>query len=96
MWWTTESGFTSYLRPNDTNPDSGWSSTAWCKSDRPNPPCQPYTGTQTYYFGARSRHPGGVQAALCDGSVRMISETIDLVTWRALSTSKGGEVLKEF
>jgi prepilin-type N-terminal cleavage/methylation domain-containing protein/prepilin-type processing-associated H-X9-DG protein len=28
-------------------------------------------------FGYSSRHPGGIQMALCDGSVRFISETID-------------------
>ena len=41
---------------------------------------------------ARSRHPGGVQCALCDGSVRFVSDNIALDTWRALSTSQGGEV----
>jgi prepilin-type N-terminal cleavage/methylation domain-containing protein/prepilin-type processing-associated H-X9-DG protein len=28
-------------------------------------------------FGYSSRHPGGIQVALCDGSVRFISQTID-------------------
>jgi prepilin-type processing-associated H-X9-DG protein len=35
-------------------------------------------------FPARSKHPGGVNAALCDGSVRFISETIDGLTWQYL------------
>ena len=42
-------------------------------------------------FAARSKHPGGVQASLCDGSVRFFSESIDLGVWRALSTARGGE-----
>ena len=42
---------------------------------------------------ARSAHPGGVNAALGDGSVRFIGQYIDLTTWRALSTTKGGEVI---
>lgn len=42
-------------------------------------------------FAARSHHAGGVHASLCDGSVRFFSDEIDLATWRALSTSKGGE-----
>jgi len=44
----------------------------------------------------RSRHPGGVQILLGDGSVRFTSETVDLATWRALGTRGGGEVLADF
>lgn len=43
-----------------------------------------------------SRHPGGVQMALCDGSVRFISDNIDLRTWRAVGTRSGREVIGEF
>ena len=46
----------------------------------------------THHHAARSNHPSGVNAALCDGSVRFFSNSIDLVTWRALSTAKGREV----
>mgnify|MGYP001270041395 CR=1 FL=1 len=45
---------------------------------------------------ARSRHPGGVNLALCDGSVRFIRDSISLDTWRALATRSGGEVPGEF
>ena len=45
---------------------------------------------------ARSRHPGGANLLLCDGSVRFISETVDLGTWHALGSRNGGEVLGEF
>lgn len=41
---------------------------------------------------ARSRHPGGVGALLCDGSVHFISDSINLDLWRKLSTRAGGEV----
>ena len=34
-------------------------------------------------FAARSRHPGGVSAALCDGSVRFVADEIDLSLWHA-------------
>jgi prepilin-type N-terminal cleavage/methylation domain-containing protein len=44
-------------------------------------------------LAARSKHVGGVHAALCDGSVRFFSNTISLATWRALSTSRGGETV---
>jgi prepilin-type N-terminal cleavage/methylation domain-containing protein/prepilin-type processing-associated H-X9-DG protein len=44
-------------------------------------------------FDSRSKHSGGVNASLCDGSVRFFSNTIDLAVWRALSTSRGNEVI---
>jgi prepilin-type processing-associated H-X9-DG protein len=40
---------------------------------------------------ARSFHPGGVNAALGDGSVRFFPDTINVDTWRALATTYGGE-----
>lgn len=46
------------------------------------------------HHAARSQHPGGVNAALCDGSVRFFGDAIELTTWRALSTTKGGEVFE--
>lgn len=45
---------------------------------------------------ARSMHVGGVQATLCDGSVRFISENIDLGTWANLGNKADGNVLGEF
>ncbi|WP_437193499.1 DUF1559 domain-containing protein [Planctomicrobium sp. SH527] len=44
----------------------------------------------------RSYHVGVVNSALVDGSVRTISENIDLRIWRALGTRSGGEVIGEF
>ena len=41
---------------------------------------------------ARSFHTGIVNAALVDGSVQTVSESIDLRVWRALGTRAGGEV----
>jgi prepilin-type N-terminal cleavage/methylation domain-containing protein/prepilin-type processing-associated H-X9-DG protein len=42
---------------------------------------------------ANSYHPGGVNVLLVDGSVRFVSQTVNLATWRALGTRNGGEVL---
>jgi len=42
---------------------------------------------------ARSRHPSGVNAALCDGSVRSFSDSIALTTWSALGSMGGGEAI---
>ena len=45
---------------------------------------------------ANSEHTGGVQLLLNDGSVRFISENVDLGTWRAVGSIDGGEVVGEF
>ncbi|MDR1384257.1 MAG: DUF1559 domain-containing protein [Planctomycetaceae bacterium] len=43
-------------------------------------------------YGARSGHPGGVNAGRADGSVSFVSNTIDINVWRAAATISGGEV----
>ncbi len=43
---------------------------------------------------SRSDHPGGVLAAMCDGSVTFIPETIARDPWRALHTRDGNEVVR--
>jgi prepilin-type N-terminal cleavage/methylation domain-containing protein/prepilin-type processing-associated H-X9-DG protein len=45
---------------------------------------------------ARSYHVGGVNACLCDGSVRFILDSVDAVTWHALWTRAGGEAGIEY
>jgi prepilin-type N-terminal cleavage/methylation domain-containing protein/prepilin-type processing-associated H-X9-DG protein len=68
---------TCAIAPNARRPDG----TEWPASNWPN----------VYSF--RSRHPGGLQFALADGSVRFVSDTIELRLYRALATIKGGEVV---
>jgi len=40
-----------------------------------------------------SNHPGGVNAVFADGSVRFLKDSISQVTWIALGSREGGEVL---
>lgn len=42
---------------------------------------------------ASSRHPGGVNLMMADGSVRFIKETIEPRVWRSLGTAAGREVV---
>jgi prepilin-type N-terminal cleavage/methylation domain-containing protein/prepilin-type processing-associated H-X9-DG protein len=44
---------------------------------------------------ARSRHPGGVNALLCDGSVDFYSSDIALNAWKALGTMNGEEAVSQ-
>jgi prepilin-type N-terminal cleavage/methylation domain-containing protein/prepilin-type processing-associated H-X9-DG protein len=45
------------------------------------------------YASPRSRHPGGVNVVLCDGSVRFITDSVSLTTWRSLGYIADGQVL---
>jgi prepilin-type N-terminal cleavage/methylation domain-containing protein/prepilin-type processing-associated H-X9-DG protein len=57
-------------------------------------PLPVYVGdTVLQSFAARSKHPGGVNASLCDGSVRFFTDAINLDVWRALSSAQGGETV---
>jgi prepilin-type N-terminal cleavage/methylation domain-containing protein/prepilin-type processing-associated H-X9-DG protein len=42
---------------------------------------------------ANSRHPGGVNVCMADGSVRFFKTSIHLATWRASGSRNGGEVI---
>lgn len=44
------------------------------------------------HLAARSAHASGVNVSLSDGSVRFISERIQLAAWKALGTRNGGEI----
>ena len=46
-------------------------------------------------FSASSRHPGGVNTGMMDGSVRFVKDGVGLAVWRALSTRNGGETIDE-
>ena len=45
---------------------------------------------------ARSRHSGGVNVLFGDGSLHFIRDSIDPVTWKALGTMNGGEVIGDY
>jgi prepilin-type N-terminal cleavage/methylation domain-containing protein/prepilin-type processing-associated H-X9-DG protein len=46
-----------------------------------------------YWAAARSSHPGGVNAAMADGSVRFVKDSINRNIWIALGTRAGAEVI---
>ncbi|WP_435020491.1 DUF1559 domain-containing protein [Tundrisphaera sp. TA3] len=93
--WSDDTGcyqITARLTPNSKQPDNGA-----CGNDPArNYPCVTATATAAQpqnYMGSRSRHPGGVNSLLCDGSVRFFKDSIAAATWRALSTRNGSEVI---
>jgi prepilin-type N-terminal cleavage/methylation domain-containing protein/prepilin-type processing-associated H-X9-DG protein len=61
----------------------------FCTQDRN---IDPTSGGQ-WQVAARSRHSGGVNAAMADGSVRFFRDSINRASWSALNTAAGGEVV---
>ncbi len=47
----------------------------------------------TFAVTASSYHTNGVNLLLCDGSVRWVTNSVSLVTWRTLGTRNGGEIV---
>ena len=54
-------------------------------------PADKHSGKDAWVHGPSSRHPGIVQHAFCDGSVRAIADSIDTGVYMSLSTRAGGE-----
>jgi prepilin-type N-terminal cleavage/methylation domain-containing protein/prepilin-type processing-associated H-X9-DG protein len=95
-YWGPSSAFNTTIPPNSTYPDvmgnGGCSGTTGVY-----PPCNNGVpddqGNTEVYLGARSFHPGGVNAAMCDGSVRFFKNSINPMTWMAVGSSQGGEII---
>jgi prepilin-type N-terminal cleavage/methylation domain-containing protein len=81
--------FHTVVTPNTSTPDL-ISSTTFFRAD--NDRLMPVALGNPQRAAARSRHPGGVMAAVCDGSVRFYSNNIALNSWRAVGSMGGGEV----
>jgi prepilin-type N-terminal cleavage/methylation domain-containing protein/prepilin-type processing-associated H-X9-DG protein len=80
--------FMAYTTPNSLRPDQVPS---YCQYPYlTNPPC---ISKSPAYNAARSYHAGGVNALMGDGSVKFVKDTVNIATWRALSTTNGGEVI---
>jgi prepilin-type N-terminal cleavage/methylation domain-containing protein len=79
--------FMTFNTPNSTAPDI----VNWAIQN--GDPMTPVLTAGAEQNTARSRHTSGVNAALCDGSIRFIQNSIALSTWQALGTINGNEVI---
>ena len=86
---------TMYMTIN--TPNSGIDVSPFFNPNPPYPENPPGTtvGSTYSHKSARSKHPGGVNVAMGDGSVRFVGDSIALATWRAMGTMNGQEVIQD-
>lgn len=87
IWWGPAASFSTFYQPNSPAADQ-FQVASHCNTADLTLPCQ-VNGLTVQV--ARSGHTGGVNSALCDGSVRFYSNNVDVQAWRALGTAQGGE-----
>lgn len=95
-FWGGASGFVTFVGPNSSEPDVMYG--ASCNlADARNAPCTTQAASPPSPLGrrqaARSRHIGGVNVAMGDGTVRFILNSIDINIWRAMGTARGSDAV---
>ena len=90
--------FTAYLEPNSKLPDRTNFEGGCNNKPESGTPCTRAPsgisahGPDTFaFYAARSMHTGGVNAAFADGGVRLIPSTININTYRLLSSAWSGQ-----
>jgi len=68
----------------------------YCRNPMTPDPRAPCTESSPGTASARSRHTGGVNVCMCDGSVRFVSDGVTLQTWQALGTMDTGDIPGSF
>ncbi len=89
--WEGNNWFTSLLPPNTSTPDGQ----QYQGQPLPKAPIS-NLGAGALGLFTRSYHPGGVNVALGDGSVRFVSNTVNAQVFQALGTRNGGEPTGDF
>ena len=91
--------FNSTLTPNSTVADQVYGPCPVAAGDaRYKAPCTSVGGSAWFqpsaagaHAAARSYHPSGVVTSLADGSTRFVTDSVDVLVWRAAGTRDGGE-----
>lgn len=86
-WFGPGGEFTTWTTPNSPSADNIQFANYCNNQPQQNLPCA--VGTD-WALAARSRHTGGVNAVMGDGSVRFFTTSIDPTTWSLLGSSQDG------
>ena len=88
---TSRGSLATVLTPNTKAPDI-ISSTSYFQPNA-DPVYMPVAQGTPQGYAARSRHPQGVNAALCDGSVRFVTSGVAPAAWMAAGSMANGETI---
>jgi prepilin-type processing-associated H-X9-DG protein len=98
-WWTNERAIPGWIEQNlpvnaSGTPDPPVSVSGGRRGAPALPPdaTTDSNGMKQQHIAARSKHPGGVNASRCDGSVEFYTDAIDRRVWNALTSAAGEEV----
>jgi prepilin-type processing-associated H-X9-DG protein len=96
IWWGPSAALNTFYQPNTTAKDQFQFPTLINDESAPAFPNNNMpgigAGALLTALASRSYHTGGVNTSMCDGSVRFFTNSVDVVAWRAMGTSQGGEV----
>jgi prepilin-type N-terminal cleavage/methylation domain-containing protein/prepilin-type processing-associated H-X9-DG protein len=84
--------FTTFTQPNSTTPDNIVSCETTIPANQFRLNCTQNQADGNTWAAARSKHTGGVNASMADGSVRFYTDNINVAIWQALGSMAGGEV----
>lgn len=90
------SAFTGLYTPNSTTPDliPACGTGIDESPDFAKIPCkEEQDGAGQIWASARSRHTGGVNASMADGSVRFVTDSVNQTVWQAACSRAGEEVV---
>ena len=92
VWNTVHAGttFTTLYPPNSSVGDN---TMGYCGA-LPGAPCGGQSIDNAFSL-ARSKHSGGVNVGLADGSVRFVRDAVTPASWLWMGTRAGGEVIPE-
>jgi prepilin-type N-terminal cleavage/methylation domain-containing protein/prepilin-type processing-associated H-X9-DG protein len=106
VMWSSVSGGATFMTRFTPNAQKDYFNLAFNGDQAPNDPglfcvsepvqqlpCISGYSDSNAFGGSRSRHPGGINTVMGDGSVRFVKNTINHEIWVGLNTIGGGEIL---
>jgi type II secretory pathway pseudopilin PulG len=96
IWWGNNCFFNTNQAPNTMTPDITYNFYSTAHTQHPLSQINGSTSDGDGYamrLSARSWHAGGVNAGLADGSIRFVTNQINLDIWRGVGSTNGGEVV---